>query len=115
GPKWTALLELWLAYEHINGFSNVKHGLKAASRPTELSEWMKKERPATGVALYSLDSISLFVDRFWTWWCSLQPSWRSPGLNNRPGPLDGYGTTWTSLDKPGQNGWFGLIICLKWW
>lgn len=22
---------------------------------------------------------------------------------------------WTTLDKKGVNGWFGIMVCLKWW
>ncbi|KAJ3752870.1 hypothetical protein EV360DRAFT_54449, partial [Lentinula raphanica] len=115
GPAWCTLLELWLTLEHGYNFQDPKHGLRHLNRPTELSEWMKKERPVNGVMIYSKEAIVLFADRFWIWWNALQPSWRATAVSNRPGSFDAFGTVWVSLDKPGRNGWFGLIICLKWW
>ncbi|KAJ3738200.1 hypothetical protein EV360DRAFT_58340, partial [Lentinula raphanica] len=61
------------------------------------------------------ESVGLFAKEVWTWWVSLQPSWRSVD-GQKPVPLqEDVGHDWIKLDKSGRNGWYGLLACVKWW
>lgn len=64
--------------------------------------------------LSNVEAVKDFAERVWTWWCQLQPTWRTVA-NNRPAPFNKFGGNYLQLDKHGQNGWLGLLICTKWW
>lgn len=35
--------------------------------------------------------------------------------DNRPALLLTFGSDWKPLNKWGNNGWLGIITCLRWW
>ncbi|KAE9384915.1 hypothetical protein BT96DRAFT_741541, partial [Gymnopus androsaceus JB14] len=119
GSQYTTLLHQWLLFEASYNWGNPSHGLKK-TRPQELTTWISqgKRRPpaalATIAALSTLEAIKSFAERTWTWWCELQPAWRAVS-NNRPVPFNEFCDNYLLLDKHGQNGWLGLLICMKWW
>jgi hypothetical protein len=41
----------------------------------------------------------------------INPAWRN---EQRPMKREG-GSSWSTLDIPGQNGFLNLLMCLKWW
>jgi hypothetical protein len=55
-----------------------------------------------------------FATVWWTWWESLQPSWRTQDswpLSHHV-PLD---EDWSGLHRGGINGLFIVLMCLSWW
>jgi len=119
GQQYAELLHQYILFEASHHWANPTHGLKK-KKPQELTSWTAQgKRKATAAlpiiaALSSTESIQDFAERVWTWWCELQPAWRKIA-SNRPAPLDQFVDNFLLLDKHGQNGWLGLIVCVKWW
>ncbi|KIJ14163.1 hypothetical protein PAXINDRAFT_79801 [Paxillus involutus ATCC 200175] len=60
--------------------------------------------------------LNKFCAEFWAWWSTLQPKWRVLPL--QPGTLHTIHEVagdWTTLDKPGLNGFLSILAALKWW
>lgn len=119
GQQYAELLRQYIFFEASHHWVNPTHGLKK-KRPQQLGSWITqgKRKPAAALpiiaALSSIESIRNFAEALWTWWCELQPNWRNIS-ENRPAPFDKFIDNFLLLDKHGQNGWLGLIVCTKWW
>ncbi|KAF9063341.1 hypothetical protein BDP27DRAFT_1232255, partial [Rhodocollybia butyracea] len=115
GPQFANLLRFWMDLEKINSWKNPKRGLTNLNRPVMLNEWINKQRLGAVPALSIGSLVERFAKEVWTWWSSLQPNWRGTAFDNRPAQLLTFGNDWKPLDKCGNNGWLGIITCLKWW
>ncbi|KAJ3738824.1 hypothetical protein DFH05DRAFT_1397429, partial [Lentinula detonsa] len=119
GEQYLSLLSSWIDKERIGAYENPKTGLEKKNRPATLSEWQKKRFVKSKDPNISDDNfIVSFSGEVWCWWVSLQPVWRAiaPGTKpSHPPVIKTSMTNWKSLDKKGLNGWFGILVCLKWW
>ncbi|KAJ3735331.1 hypothetical protein DFJ43DRAFT_1151502 [Lentinula guzmanii] len=119
GQQYAELLHQYILFEASHHWVNATHGLKK-TKPQQLINWTTqgKRKPAAALpiiaALSSIETIQKFAEALWTWWCELQPDWRIIS-RNRPEPFDKFVDNFLLLDKRGQNGWLGLIVCTKWW
>lgn len=119
GKQYAELLHQYILFEASHHWVNPSQGLKKKRHPA-LSHWMakSKRKPAAALtiiaALSTIESVRDFAEHLWTWWCELQPGWREIS-NNRPAPFIKFVDNFLLLDKHGQNGWLGLIVCIKWW
>ncbi len=106
----------WVEQERGTHWANSKTGLSARNRPLALSQWQKNRYTGKEPSLSS-DFIASFSQQVWSWWISLQPEWRIITAGEKPNPLDPkeVGRDWKKLDQKGVNGWFGLLVCIKWW
>jgi hypothetical protein len=121
GGPFTDLVALWTELEEFHCWktSGVKT-LPPSKRPHELTRWVGSGRWRKGSIRIKIPSgqVEDFGDRVWIWWCELQPAWRTiesgkPG--KRPARVSMFQDNWESLDIYGQNGWLGLLVCIKWW
>jgi len=119
GKEYLGLFSSWLDKERIGAYESPNAGLKKEHRPTALSAWQKKRFIKSYEPNMSDDMFVVsFSGEVWRWWVSLQPAWRAVAPGTKPSypPVIETGMTdWKSLDKKGLNGWFGLMVCLKWW
>lgn len=119
GQQYAELLHQYILFEASHHWANASHGLKK-TKPQQLITWTtqgkRKAEAALPIiaALSSIETIQNFAEAIWTWWCELQPDWRIIS-GNRPAPFDKFVNNFLFLDKRGQNGWLGLIVCIKWW
>ncbi|KAJ3905672.1 hypothetical protein F5879DRAFT_799125 [Lentinula edodes] len=115
GVEYAELVQLWMRFEQIHQWKNPKSKLADLLRPRMLNDWSKR-RSASIPALSTVALVQHFGESVWTWWCSLQPPWRTYSVaDNRPNPVSIYGTDWKSLNKGGKNGWMLILTCVKWW
>ncbi|KAJ7429159.1 hypothetical protein B0H11DRAFT_1680357, partial [Mycena galericulata] len=105
--SWNALVELWWALEQNNAFVNPVSERTAPKRPKQVSDWVQRARRATP----QIPNLKAFVEEWWAWWTSINPSWRR--VNGKL-VQDGAGP-WTELEFPGSNGFLNVVVCLKWW
>lgn len=119
GRDYLALFSSWIDKERIGAYESPRAGLKKEHRPAALSTWQKKRfNEGSEPDIYDEKFVVSFSGEIWVWWVSLQPAWReiAPGTKPNYPPVISTGMTdWQSLDKKGLNGWFGLLVCLKWW
>ncbi|THH26688.1 hypothetical protein EUX98_g7501 [Antrodiella citrinella] len=106
--EYSGLLARWFELEVLLGYRGVRLNQKAM--PCELKRWYKDGREPALLPNF----VSVIEKKFWIWWCALQPSWRGV-MEGRPARIESYGERWLSLRKSGTHGWYGLMICLKWW
>ncbi|KAJ3900221.1 hypothetical protein F5879DRAFT_809589, partial [Lentinula edodes] len=90
--------------------------LPSVNRPTLLSKWISKKRyTSKGNDPNVTEQCGEdFIKHVQKWWTSLQPEWRVMGSRNLP-PDSVTHDQWEKLDKYGINGWFSILVCLKWW
>ena len=110
GDQWAELLELWLAFEKKEAFTEQKK-LSPQSRPVCISEWIGRGCPTTWRPV--IVSIPAFKKAFDAWWSILQPDWR---MNDNGSiafsEVDG---DWEKLRKPRLNGIHSVIVALFYW
>jgi hypothetical protein len=121
GAPFTAFVALWMELEgfHCWKTSSVKT-LPPSKRPHELTHWVMSGRWRKNSNRTEIlpSQVEEFGNRVWIWWCELQPAWQTikagkPG--KCPTPVSMFQDNWESLDIYGQNGWLGLLTCIKWW
>ncbi|KAJ6503452.1 hypothetical protein C8R47DRAFT_1250442, partial [Mycena vitilis] len=82
-------------------------GLHSEGRPKEVHTWIKgarKKKP-------EIKNLENFVREFQAWWMALNPAWRIEDghlIQEVKGSFD-------TLRVPGVNGFYSLLIVLKWW
>lgn len=59
-----------------------------------------------------INNLDVFKTRWWAWWKELQPSERDVGGELKR--ID-EGLDWTTLAKPGDNGFLLVLYGLVWW
>ncbi|KAJ4465787.1 hypothetical protein C8J55DRAFT_440494 [Lentinula edodes] len=117
GAEYCRLMQLWIRFEQLSNWRVSKSRLSDLNRPAMLNDWSKR-RTGSVPALSTATLVYRFGESVWTWWCSLQPPWRTYSItNNRPTPLELLvpGNGWHSLNKGGKNGLMLIVTCLKWW
>ncbi len=115
GPEYVALLQLWVELEKSWNWHPPRKGFETLSQPVKLSEWSQSRKGSVS-ALCTAKLVNEFAQSVWKWWSTLQPAWRAfPRYGDRPAPIKQFGDSWSSLNKGGNNGWLGLITCIKWW
>nr|GAT42871.1 predicted protein [Mycena chlorophos] len=112
--EWTRLVSMWEQRERILGNENRKT-LAGKARPKQVSHWVSRGRPLPHTPAIS-DPVA-FGSVFGTWWLELNPKWRV-GSNVLKELVEGENADWegTLLDEvAGVNGFFNVVVCLKWW
>ncbi|PPR03008.1 hypothetical protein CVT24_012321 [Panaeolus cyanescens] len=92
--------------------------LGTQSRPNEIQVWIKRKKPLKSVPL-SVDP-KVYAVQFNSWWCALQPSWRSAKSADRVEDILRNNTkldreSWISVLKGGNNGMYVVVMALSWW
>ncbi len=121
--EWRKVLETYTQLETQSNFYNPTergNSLSAKDRPAEIAWWIARAR---GPMTVEIDDRDKFGSTWWKWWKSMQPSWRDvdedielqrrhqdyhPSVCHAPG-------AWSSMDKPGQNGFLSVVASLAWW
>ncbi|KAJ3711850.1 hypothetical protein DFJ43DRAFT_1008090, partial [Lentinula guzmanii] len=113
------LVTRWIELERSTAWQSPRKGLTTDRRPEALSRWQRKRYVNPEPNLSTPQFVASFSEAFWQWWILLQPKWRAIGPGEKLNPPDFQSTMcesdWQPLDKRGINGWFGLMVCLKWW
>lgn len=101
-PVYGLLVAKWVQFEELHGFRRSEGRLNERYMPVELKRWYNKGKmPAIGKGF-----VETFSRKFRVWWRSLQPIERV---------VQDSEVRLTSLDKHGKHGWYGLMLCIKWW
>ncbi|THU95282.1 hypothetical protein K435DRAFT_666670, partial [Dendrothele bispora CBS 962.96] len=117
GPQYSELLHRWVELSRSHNWTYSRRSLPARGRPPELSKWLHEYLNKRIGARIDAKSLPAFAESVWKWWTLMQPAWRTLDESGRPTPLvsDSLDGSLKSLDISGPRGWFGLIVCLKWW
>ena len=103
--------------QYIRIVTNDKSGesgsLPTSKRPSEISHWSSRTRPAT-IPDFTKGkrTFSVFVDSVFAWWGSIQPSWRSFERGEVSREVNGG---WEVLHAPGINGLLNVVMLAFWW
>ncbi|KAJ3766486.1 hypothetical protein FB446DRAFT_616974, partial [Lentinula raphanica] len=89
-------------------------GIACKNRPKELTRWIMNGRydRRGNEPRFDEEALVNFGKAFVTWWTSLKRSRSEPG---RGGGLGKKRNEWGTLNTSGKNGWFSIVVCLKWW
>ncbi|THU85383.1 hypothetical protein K435DRAFT_685681, partial [Dendrothele bispora CBS 962.96] len=106
---YTNFLLHWIDFERLHDWEKSGGRLEAVERPTEVTEWINNGRylPRCKGPNVRGNFLEQFPKKLHRWWAVLQSS--TPLNHNSPG------NCWTALDKYGINGWFSIVVCVKWW
>jgi hypothetical protein len=117
GVEYRDIVSKWLNLERTTTWESPPLGLKPENQPNALSVWQKKRYSGREPDFSAIEFVASFSVEVWRWWISLQPEWRriAPGGKLSSPNLKVVRTDWILLDKKGVNGWFGLLVCMKWW
>lgn len=117
GTEYLDLVSKWVDLERSTAWESHTKGLGTDNRPSALSSWQKKRYVNPEPKVSDASFVTTFSGDVWKWWRSLQPRWRFLGPAEKPSlpDLKVARSDWTTLDKKGVNGWFGIMVCLKWW
>ncbi|THH28041.1 hypothetical protein EUX98_g6149 [Antrodiella citrinella] len=109
GKHYTALIVQWIELEGVYDYSRTRTAMSTKCQPLELKAWYAKNTEP------DIQRITLeeFASRFWRWWNSLQPIWRKENRDRTVRVDSKLG--WTILEKHGRQGWYGLMVYIKWW
>ncbi|KAJ7106833.1 hypothetical protein C8R43DRAFT_906037 [Mycena crocata] len=119
GAEWADCVNRFLDFEKACGYSETGPRIGGGDRPEEVKAWVKGGRK--WFELTALDKASVgkigeegsFVERWWTWWRSLQPAerkWTGEGLSCPSGMKWGRMATLC-----GPNGYMQVMLALLWW
>ncbi|KAJ3871269.1 hypothetical protein F5051DRAFT_288834, partial [Lentinula edodes] len=93
--------------------------LPTSNRPALLARWVDKKRYNTKGNEPLKEECGIdFSENVKQWWASLQPEWRRTECQESSASSDSNSRQqqdWSRIDKFGINGWYGIIVCLKWW
>ncbi|KAJ3892059.1 hypothetical protein GG344DRAFT_19391, partial [Lentinula edodes] len=117
GAEYQSLVSTWIDLERTTQWrTNAKVRLPTVNRPSLLAEWVDKKRYKCKANEPNIEDCGIgFAENVKTWWTSFQPAWRQGPTGERSSLLHIRSDEWKSIDKFGLNGWFGIIVCLKWW
>ncbi|THV00402.1 hypothetical protein K435DRAFT_794153 [Dendrothele bispora CBS 962.96] len=107
GPRYKDLLLKWIDFERIHQWEKTGGRLDKTERPKEITAWITEGRyaPRCKGPNVGADFVKTFPDDFRKWWDFLRSSSSLPQQND----------DWTSLTKYGINGWFSIVVGMKWW
>ncbi|KAJ3897784.1 hypothetical protein F5879DRAFT_813520 [Lentinula edodes] len=118
GPEFRGLISSWVALERTSQWkTNPSVRLPTINRPTLLAEWVDKKRYKSRLNepdMYK-DCGTDFAESVKKWWSSLQTAWRQESGRDISSSQNIGSHNWKHIDKFGLNGWFGILVCLKWW
>ncbi|KAJ3730229.1 hypothetical protein C8R42DRAFT_568162 [Lentinula raphanica] len=119
GVEFKNLVFSWIALKRTSHWkSSSKVQLSHIKRPTLLAQWVNKKRYKTSGNEPKVEEecgVGFKAD-VKEWWTSLQPKWRQGVLRKQLSSLNSVPRDqWKQLDKFGINGWFSILVCLKWW
>ena len=111
-PHFQRVLFHYLHFE-INDKSGMSGSLPTAKRPAEISQWSSRARPANlPDYMKGNRTFADFVDSVFTWWASIQPSWRTFGRGTVSHEVQGE---WGILHSPRINGLLNIVMLVYWW
>ncbi|KAJ3765865.1 hypothetical protein FB446DRAFT_709111 [Lentinula raphanica] len=101
GEDFTFTLQSWIQLERMKDWVSSQKGIGCKNRPKELTRWITNGR----------DELANFGKAFVNWWTSLKQTTSEP----KRGGSGRRGNGWGTLNTSRKNGWFSIIVCLKWW
>ncbi|KAF8834543.1 hypothetical protein BDN67DRAFT_985248 [Paxillus ammoniavirescens] len=115
--KFKGLLATFFRLERSSGFASDKgaaYALSSKGRLDVIHWWIS----CTHNGCPPICDLDKFSGQFWAWWCALQPTWQDLTV-----PIHGYALVklhnisgdWTTLDKPGLNGFYSILAAISWW
>lgn len=85
--------------------------LPTKHRPVQVSQWIRsKKKDVTFVV-----NPHVYGKQFMQWWRTMQPSWRSEGVENSLVRKTPEGENWETLRKGGTAGIYVVLMGLSWW
>ncbi|KAJ7817585.1 hypothetical protein B0H13DRAFT_1662583, partial [Mycena leptocephala] len=120
GCHYRSLLEAVIRVEHRFGFAeNPQTGVGGEGRPIEIHAWIKSGRGKRQKGRYEagVTNVADYARRWWSWWDSLQPSWRKRRADDKWEISGEYKKDWDwdPFWFPGQNGCIGIVAGLYFW
>ncbi|KAH7871309.1 uncharacterized protein C8R40DRAFT_1174731 [Lentinula edodes] len=117
GAEYQNLVSTWIDLERTTQWrTNPKVRLPTLNRPSLLAEWVDKKRYKSRANEPNVEDCGIdFAENVKSWWASFQPAWRQGPTGEKSSSLHIGSHEWKSIDKFGLNGWFGIVVCLKWW
>ncbi|KAK0449342.1 hypothetical protein EV421DRAFT_1705125 [Armillaria borealis] len=114
GDDFPQFLRMYMLLEERKPFHCLHKGLAPKGRPQLLSKWVSQGHMRGPMPVLTIDGIDDYENEWWTWWVSLQPSWRDRDTAGKL--VQGmYGSDWAELDFGGTNRWLGVVATLFWW
>lgn len=111
-PHFQQVLLEYLRFENRDN-TKIKVTLPAAGRPFEVSQWLARARPADLPDFTKGGrTFADFVDSAFSWWASLQPTWRTFQRSGASREVQG---AWGILYAPRTNGVLSVVILVYWW
>ena len=111
-PRFRKVVYHYINFE-ISDNSCMNGSLPTANRPIEISQWSSRACPATPPDHKKGKwTFAMFVDSVFTWWRSLQPSWRTFQRGTVSHTVKG---DWGVLRAPRINGLLNVVILVYWW
>lgn len=110
--EWVVCLQSFVKFQEQAGFPDLGPSFPPSTdvRPSEIAVWMKNGRHWKEVVIADIEK---FRQRWWAWWHSLQPESRvCDDITLIPASPD---SDWSSLSKPGRNGFLLIMVSLMWW
>ncbi|THU88285.1 hypothetical protein K435DRAFT_866432 [Dendrothele bispora CBS 962.96] len=111
GPAYADFLIQWINFERLHRWEKAGGRMENEERPKEITSWIREGRypPRCKGPNLAGDFSRHFPKALRMWWAFLRSST----------PLDRKGTAdkndWSALDKHGINGWFSIVVAMKWW
>ena len=111
-PRFRQILFYYIHFE-LNDKSGLHGSLPTSNRPTEISQWTSRARPAH-LPDYTKGqrTFANFVDSIFVWWAFIQPSWRSFKRGEVSRKIRGG---WDVLHVPRVNGLLNVVMLAYWW
>ncbi|KAJ3769386.1 hypothetical protein FB446DRAFT_220725 [Lentinula raphanica] len=113
GEEFVCTLQSWIQLERTKDWVSSPKGIACKNRPKELTRWIMNGRYDRNgnEPRFENDELVDFGRAFVTWWTSLMQTVSEPkrgGLKRKRIGMD-------TLNTSGKNGWFSIVVCLKWW
>ncbi|KAJ7896578.1 hypothetical protein B0H13DRAFT_1623924 [Mycena leptocephala] len=115
GNSFKSVLEALIRLEKVHGFAEQKSGITATGHPQAISDWIRGGRGRKSKTPVVIKKIMAYGDSFYTWWNTMQPSWRTCDSQGRWQVGGSYSDEWGILDCPGANGMLSVAAGLYFW
>ncbi|KAK0457757.1 uncharacterized protein EV420DRAFT_1643614 [Desarmillaria tabescens] len=117
GAQFVKILYTWANVERLWGYENVRVGPHVKTRPLELGKWVSVGRIRSKEPQINAKDLDQFKRTWVVWWRTMQPEWRALKETDNIGAWtrEFYGSDWSSLKFPDQNGLLGVLATLSWW
>ncbi|KAJ7265598.1 hypothetical protein C8J57DRAFT_1069201 [Mycena rebaudengoi] len=114
GPHFAAILNAWTRIEAASRFEHSESNLPHKGRPAQVGRWTAAQRRARPADI-SITDLAKYAVQWRAWWGSLQPVWRSKGVDGQWDIGGSYGSEWGDLFQWGVNGVLSLLAALYFW